>query len=111
MTPRSRSPPRPNLIAGQPIFVDTGLNLETGQISVDRPGTDGVTLTAPLKLAHASGVPFRVNQGQPVGFTGDTLEHLNFLASGAPHGIGGYASRRRSSSARSSCRRRTRRCS
>jgi PKD repeat protein len=30
-----------------------------------------------------------VNDGQPVGFTGDTLEHLNFFASGAPHGIGG----------------------
>ena len=33
--------------------------------------------------------PFHVNQGQPVGFTGDTLEHLNFFASGAPHGLGG----------------------
>ena len=49
----------------------------------------GVTLTAPLALAHASGVPFNVNQGQPVGFTGDTVEHLNFFASGAPHGLGG----------------------
>ena len=48
-----------------------------------------MTLTAPLKLAHASGVPFNVNEGQPVGFTGDTIEHLNFFASGAPHGIGG----------------------
>jgi hypothetical protein len=27
-----------------------------------------------------------------VGFTGDTLEHLNFFASGAPHGIGGEIS-------------------
>ena len=101
-------------IAGQPFFVDTGLNLEVGQIaSVGTAGATGtgVTLTAPLKLAHASGVPFHVNEGQPVGFTGDTVEHLNFFASGAPHGIGGEHSRRRSSSARSSCPRRTRRCS
>ncbi|MFL6034769.1 MAG: PKD domain-containing protein [Gaiellaceae bacterium] len=84
-----------NLIAGQPIFVDTGLNLEVGQIaSVGTAGAagTGVTLTAPLRLAHASGVPFNVNDGQPVGFTGDTLEHLNFFASGAPHGIGGEQS-------------------
>lgn len=76
-----------NLIAGQPFFVDTGLNLETGVIS-SIAGTS-VTISPALKLAHASGVPFNVNQGQPVGFTGDTLEHLNFFASGAPHGLGG----------------------
>jgi hypothetical protein len=51
-----------------------------------------VTLTAPLRLAHASGVRFHVNQGQPIGFTGDTLEHLNFFASGTPHGLDGEAS-------------------
>jgi hypothetical protein len=82
-----------NLIAGQPFFVDTGLGLETGLITtVGTAGATGtgVTLSAPLKLAHASGVPFNVNQGQPVGFTGDTLEHLNFFAAGAPHGIAGY---------------------
>jgi hypothetical protein len=79
-----------NLTAGQPFFVDTGLNLETGQIA-SISGTT-VTLTAPLTLAHASGVPFNVNQGQPVGFTGDTVEHLNFFASGAPHGADGYTS-------------------
>ena len=80
-----------NLIAGQPFFVDTGLNLETGVIAAvgtAGAGGTGVTLAAPLKLAHASGVPFNVNQGQPVGFTGDTVEHLNFFASGAPHGLG-----------------------
>ncbi|MGZ4308179.1 MAG: PKD domain-containing protein [Gaiellaceae bacterium] len=76
-----------NLIAGQPFFVDTGLNLEVGQIQSISGNT--VTLAAPLKFAHASGVPFNVNQGQPVGFTGDTLEHLNFFAAGAPHGLGG----------------------
>jgi PKD domain len=79
-----------NLVAGQPFMVDTGQNLEVGQIaSVGTAGADGtgVTLTAPLKLPHASGVPFRVNEGQPVGMTGDSVEHLNMWASGAPHGI------------------------
>ena len=32
-------------------------------------------------------MPFRVNEGQPVGMTGDSVEHLNMWASGAPHGI------------------------
>jgi len=81
-----------NLTAGQPIFVDTGSNVEVGQIaSVGTAGAagTGVTLTAPLRTAHASGVRFHVNEGQPVGFTADTIEHLNFFASGAPHGLGG----------------------
>ena len=84
-----------NLVAGQPFFVDTGLGLETGVIAaVGTSGATGtgVTLSAPLKNAHASGIPFNVNQGQPVGFTGDTLEHLNFFASGAPHGLDGETS-------------------
>ena len=84
-----------NLVAGQPFFIDTGQNLETGQISsvgTSGAGGTGVTLTAPLRLAHASGIPFNVNQGQPVGFTGDTLEHLNFFAAGAPHGLDGETS-------------------
>ncbi len=79
-----------NLVAGQPLMIDTGQNLEVGQIaSVGTAGAGGtgVTLTAPLKFAHASGVPFRVNEGQPVGMTGDSVEHLNMWASGAPHGI------------------------
>jgi hypothetical protein len=84
-----------NLVAGQPFFIDTGQNIETGQIAtVGTAGATGtgVTLTAPLRFAHASGIPFNVNQGQPVGFTGDTVEHLNFFASGAPHGLDGEAS-------------------
>jgi hypothetical protein len=36
-------------------------------------------------------VPFNVNQGQPIGYTTDTIEHLNYFAGGAPHGIGGPA--------------------
>src|SRR5689334_18633377 len=79
-----------NLVAGQPFMVDTGQNLEVGQIAtVGTAGATGtgVTLAAPLKLVHASGVPFRVNEGQPVGMTGDSVEHLNMWASGAPHGV------------------------
>ena len=78
-----------NLIAGQPFFIDTGLNLETGADQAISGTT--VTVSPALKLAHPSGVRFNVNEGQPVGFTGDTVEHLNFFASGAPHGIGGEA--------------------
>jgi hypothetical protein len=73
--------------AGQPFFVDTDLNLETGTIAAVNGNV--LTLAAPLALAHASGTRFHVNQGQPIGFTGDTIEHLNFFASGAPHGLGG----------------------
>src|SRR4051812_35577872 len=63
-----------NLIAGQPFFVDNGLNLETGVIQ-SISGTTA-TISPALAFAHPSGVPFDVNQGQPVGFTGDTVEHL-----------------------------------
>src|SRR5262249_28161234 len=79
-----------NFAAGQPFFLDTGPSLEVGQIAAVSGNT--ITLTRPLQLAHASGVRFHVNEGQPVGFTGDTLEHLNFFASGAPHGPGGETS-------------------
>jgi PKD domain len=79
-----------DLAPGQPFFIDTGANIEYGQIqSVGTPGPSGtgVTLTAPLKFAHASFVPFNVNEGQPVGFLSDTIEHLNYFAGGTPHGI------------------------
>jgi len=76
-----------NLVAGQPFMVDTGQNLEVGQIASIDTAAKTVTLTAALRFAHASGVPFRVNEGQPVGMTGDSVEHLNMWASGAPHGI------------------------
>jgi PKD domain len=74
-----------NLTAGQPIFIDTGDNIEYGQIQSVGMGT--VTLTQPLTLAHASGVPFYVNENQPVGYLSDTIEHLNYFAGGAPHGL------------------------
>jgi len=74
-----------NLAAGQPIFIDTGENIEYGQIQSIGMGT--VTLAQPLALAHASGVPFYVNENQPQGFLSDTIEHLNYFAAGAPHGL------------------------
>jgi hypothetical protein len=79
-----------NLTAGQPIFIGTGADIEYGQI--DSVGTGGaagtgVTLKAPLVRAHPSGVPFNVNENQPVGYLSDTIEHLNYFAGGAPHGV------------------------
>jgi len=78
-----------NLAAGQPIFIGTGADTEYGQIqSVGTAGADGtgVTLTAPLAREHPSGVPFNVNENQPVGYLSDSIEHLNYFAGGAPHG-------------------------
>jgi PKD repeat protein len=79
-----------NLAAGQPVFIGTGTDIEYGQIqSVGTAGAGGtgVTLMAPLALAHPSGVPFNVNENQPVGYLSDTIEHLNYFAGGAPHGL------------------------
>lgn len=78
-----------SLAAGEPVFIDTGSNIEYDAIA--SIGTDGtsVTLTSPLRSGHASGVPFNVNEAQPIGYTGDTIEHLNYFASGAPHGPAG----------------------
>jgi hypothetical protein len=89
-------PPTTTFAVGQPIMIDTGQNLEVGQIKAIDPTVNGtvadggwgtITLTAPLKFAHAAAVPFRINEGQPAGMTGDSVEHLNMWASGAPHGI------------------------
>jgi hypothetical protein len=81
-----------SLAVGNAIFIDNGPSIEYGQIqSIGTAGAtgSGVTLVNPLKAAHASGVPFNVNQVQPIGFTGDTIDHLNFFAGGAPHGPAG----------------------
>ena len=81
-----------NLAPGQPIFIDTGSGIEyetIQSVGTSGAGGTGVTLAAPLRFDHASGVPFNVNEGQPVGYTGDTIEHLNYFASGAPHGPAG----------------------
>jgi PKD domain len=77
-------------VAGQPLMVGTGQTLETTVITaVGTAGATGTGLTVSpaLKYAHASGDPVRVNEGQPVGMTGDSVEHLNMWASGAPHGV------------------------
>ena len=81
-----------SLAVGNPIFIDTGTNIEYDQITaIGTPGAGGtqVTLANPLQIAHQSGVPFNVNEGQPIGYTGDTIEHLNYFAGGAPHGVDG----------------------
>jgi hypothetical protein len=74
-----------NLTAGQPVFVDTAANIEYDQIQ-SISGTS-VTLAHPLTRAHAAGVPFNVNENQPVGYLSDTIEHLNYFTGGAPHGL------------------------
>jgi hypothetical protein len=79
-----------NLTAGQPVFIGNGTDIEYGQIqSVGTAGAagTGVTLLAPLARAHPNGVPFNVNENQPVGYLSDTIEHLNYFAGGAPHGL------------------------
>lgn len=79
-----------NLTAGQPVFIGTGTDIEYGQIqSVGTAGAagTGVTLMAPLARAHPIGVPFTVNENQPVGYLSDSIEHLNYFAGGAPHGL------------------------
>jgi hypothetical protein len=77
-------------VVGQPLMVGTGQTLETTVITAVGTAGDtgtGLTVSPALKFAHASGDPVRVNEGQPVGMTGDSVEHLNMWASGAPHGI------------------------
>jgi PKD repeat protein len=79
-----------NLAAGQPVFIGSGNDIEYGQIqSVGTAGADGtgVTLVAPFTRDHPSGAPFVVNENQPIGYLSDSLEHLNYFAAGAPHGL------------------------
>jgi hypothetical protein len=82
---------QPLFVVGQPFLIGTaGTDAEVGVIqSVGTAGAagTGITLSAPLKNAHPTGEEFQVNEPQPVGMTGDSVEHLNMWASGAPHGI------------------------
>ena len=60
-----------NMVAGEPVLLDTGANTETATIqTVGTAGATGtgVTLTAPLTLAHASGAAAR-DIGTGVTFT------------------------------------------
>src|SRR4051812_14113207 len=87
----STGSPRTNgFVAGQPLMIGTGQTLETTVVTaVGTAGATGTGLTVSpaLKFAHASGDPVRVNEGQSSGMTGDSVEHLNMWASGAPHGV------------------------
>ncbi len=75
-----------HLAPTQKILIDPGPNAEVR--TVVRVGTD-VELNTPLNGAHPSGAAVSVLEGQPQGFLSDTLEHLNYFASGAPHGVAG----------------------
>jgi hypothetical protein len=74
---------------GAKILVDPGPNAET--VAIAGVGSGSVQLVTPLSGAHPSGSPVGVLETQPAGFTGDTIEHLNFFTSGAPHGVTGPA--------------------
>jgi hypothetical protein len=79
-----------NLAAGQPILIGAAPDTEYGHIvSVGTAGAagTGVTLAAPLARSHPTGAPFYVNENQPVGYLSDSIEHLNYFAAGAPHGL------------------------
>ena len=77
------------LSPGETLLIDPGPNAEVRTIQ----GLNGtsVALNAALTGAHPSGAAFNVLEGQPQGYLADTIEHLNYFAGGAPHGIGGPA--------------------
>ena len=79
-----------NLAAGQPILIGTGADTEYAHIvSVGTAGATGtgITLSKPLTLPHPAGAPFYVNENQTTGYLSDSIEHLNYFAAGAPHGL------------------------
>jgi hypothetical protein len=81
-----------HLSPGRKILIDPGPNAEVRTVSsvgTDGPGGSGVDLNATLTAAHANGAPVSVLEGQPTGFLGDSIEHLNYFAGGAPHGVQG----------------------
>ena len=83
-----------NLAAGNKLTVDQGTNQETGTIAtVGTAGATGtgVTLTAPLAAAHASGVPAITLGGYTVGDglvldSGDATETVTIQSLGTPAG-------------------------
>lgn len=75
------------LSVGQRVLIDAGPNAESRTIA--GIGAAGVDLNAPLSSAHPNAATVAVLEGQPTGFTGDSIEHLNYFAGGAPHGFNG----------------------
>jgi hypothetical protein len=76
-----------HLRIGEKVMIDPGPNAEVAAIASAGPG--GVHLVARLTRDHPSGSAVSVLEGQPAWYTGDSIEHLNFLTSGAPHAVGG----------------------
>jgi PKD domain-containing protein len=77
------------LSIGQRILLDAGPNAESRTIA--GLGAGGVQLNVPLSGPHPNAATVAVLEGQPTGYTGDTIEHLNYFAGGAPHGFDGPA--------------------
>jgi PKD domain/Peptidase family M28 len=73
------------LTPGATLLIDPGPNAEVRTVQALN-GTD-VALNAALSGAHPNGTAVSVLEGQPQGDLGDTIEHLNYFAGGAPHGI------------------------
>jgi hypothetical protein len=69
---------------GEKVMVDTGANSEFRTVA--NVGSSGIDLNSPLAGAHSSGALVSALEGQPTGYTTDTIEHLNYYAGGAPHG-------------------------
>ena len=81
-----------HMSVGERLLVDPGPNAESATIAgvgTAGSGGTGVQLTTPLAGAHPSSSPVSVLEGQTQGFLGDTIEHLNYFAGGAPHGVSG----------------------
>ncbi len=81
-----------HLSPSQTLLIDPGPNAEVRTIAAvgtAGAGGTGVDLNAALTATHSSSAPVSVLEGQPQGFLSDTLEHLNYFAAGAPHGVAG----------------------
>jgi hypothetical protein len=75
------------LSPGQKLLIDPGPNAEPRTVA--NVSGNVVELNAAFAQAHPSGTAVSVLEGQPQGFTGDDIEHLNYFAGGAPHGVDG----------------------
>jgi hypothetical protein len=76
----------------QKILIDPGPNAEVRTVAgvgTEVAGGTGIDLNAALTGAHPESAAVSVLEGQPQGYLSDSLEHLNYFASGAPHGAAG----------------------